>query len=120
MQRQVVRIHGNGKVTGSRKWLHARNHADGVQFLLENNANGTYHIAGEEHDNLEMAERIARILEIPLHHEIVDANKARPGHDLRYSLDDKKIKALGWTPKVDFEESLTRTVLWTENHPKWL
>ncbi|MEN9653958.1 MAG: dTDP-glucose 4,6-dehydratase, partial [Chlamydiota bacterium] len=37
----------------------------------------------------------------------------RPGHDYRYSIDSSKIQAeLGWTPKVNFEEGLQRTVDW--------
>lgn len=50
----------------------------------------------------------------------VDAHSARPGHDLRYALDGRKLAAAGWVPPVPFEESLRRTVEWYCRNPEWL
>jgi dTDP-glucose 4,6-dehydratase len=44
----------------------------------------------------------------------------RLGHDYRYSLDCSKIKALGWQPRISFEDGLAQTVRWyQENEPWW-
>jgi len=110
----LLTIHGtaSGKV-GSRKWLHCRNQADALLFLLRQAPKGeTFHIAGEEKTNLEIAECIAGILGRGLRYKVIDFHSQRPGHDLRYSLDDSKLRALGWNPPVGFEESLRKTVEW--------
>lgn len=114
---------------GSRVWLHARNWADAHKFILENldivnfgeGEPLKYNVAGErEIDNLELAQTIADILEMPLKYEMVDFHSSRPGHDLRYSLDGSKLAAAGWVPPVPLEESLRQTVLWSRDHPEWL
>lgn len=117
-----VTIHGatDGRI-GSRKWLHARNQAAALMCLLIFGKVGeTYHIAGEEHTNLEMAQFIAEFAGANLDYEIVDFHSQRPGHDLRYSLSDKKLRSIGWNPPVPFAESLRRTVEWTIAHPEWI
>ncbi len=139
---EVVTIHGtpDGK-SGSRKWLHARNQADALLFLLkcagahdytldeqlwycghDPIVGETFHIAGEEHTNLEIAQFIAADMGKELRYELVDFHRTRPGHDARYSLDDSKLRSTGWHPPVEFRESLRRTVEWTlrKENEKWL
>jgi dTDP-glucose 4,6-dehydratase len=111
---EVVTIHGNRQQIGSRKWLHARNQADALLFLLGNGEVGdTYHIAGVEKSNFEMASLIASAVGKKLDYKLVDFHSARPGHDLRYSLDDTKLRSLGWAPPVQFRDSIERMVEWT-------
>lgn len=44
----------------------------------------------------------------------------RKGHDLRYSLDDSKIREqLGYAPQVSFTEGLAATVAWYRTHRSW-
>lgn len=120
-----VIVHGSPNNVGARKWLHCRNQADALLFLLKaGNATigETYHIAGEEHTNLEIAELIAGFLQKPLVYEFLDFHSVRLGHDRRYSLDDSKLRGLGWEPPVEFKDSLRRAVEWTmraENR-RWL
>jgi dTDP-glucose 4,6-dehydratase len=117
---ETVTIHAGKHAIGSRKWLHARNHADAILFMLLRDLTGVYHIAGEEHDNLEMAQMIASIIGLPLKHEIVDYHSQRPGHDLRYSLDDSKLRTTGWKPPIAFASSLRRCVEWTLRNKDWM
>ena len=44
----------------------------------------------------------------------------RPGHDLRYALNDNKIKEAGWVHPVPLLESLEQTVQWYVDNPEWL
>jgi dTDP-glucose 4,6-dehydratase len=109
-------------VPGSRFYIHARNIASAVLFLINNGSIGElYHVTGErEMDNLEMAQFIAKVVGKPLNYEMVNFHTDRPGHDLRYCLDGGKLESLGWKPPVGFEESLTNTIEWTIRNKQWL
>lgn len=113
MRGEIVKIHGVGRKIGSRKWLHARNQADALLFLLSKTeiCGNTYHIAGDERTNLQIAELIADYLGKALNFRIEDSH--RPGHDMRYGLDDSKLRDFGWNPPVKFCDSLLKTVLWS-------
>jgi dTDP-glucose 4,6-dehydratase len=105
----------------SRCWLHARNQADALIFVLENGKAGEkYNIVGEWHDVKEVATMIAELLGKNPKFHYLDFHTYTPGHDMHYGLDGTKLKTMGWTPPVDFESSLARTVTWTMEHPEWL
>jgi len=120
----------DGKTPGTRKYLHARNQADALLFIL-NNVDATVYrngdedivrlniVGDEEKTNLEMALLAASFTGNELDYELVDFHSARPGHDLRYSLDGSKIAALGWKAPLDFESSVKSTVEWTMDNPEW-
>ena len=47
--------------------------------------------------------------------------KDRPGHDLRYAIDYRKVAGdLGWSPVILFEDGLEKTVRWYRSHPEWV
>ncbi len=119
-----VLIHSdqNKKIPGSRFWIHARNVAAAIMFLIEKaETQDKYNIVGEkEVDNLEMALFIAKIIGKPLNYELVDFHSSRPGHDLRYGLDGEKMHNMGWRLPVNFEDSLEKTVTWFLNNKTWL
>ena len=130
---QKVQIHGNKQDIGSRFYLHARNHADALLFILLNRPpkafNGQkqarpdkYNIVGDTRlTNLEMARAIASYMDIPqLEYEMVNYHGTRPGHDMHYGLSGGKLKQLGWKPPLSFEESLARTVENYMEHKEWL
>lgn len=110
------------KRAGSRFYIHARNIAAAILFLLEKGKVGEkYNIVGEkEVDNLEIAQFIADVAEKSLDYEMVDFHSSRPGHDLRYSLSGEKMAKLGWKLPVNFEDSLRSTIEWTLANPEWL
>jgi len=117
-------------VPGSRFYLHARNHADALLFILNNIAplhyrNGfvkpeRFNISGDvEVNNLEMVKLLAKILGKPAQY-VLALNPDRPGHDLRYGLDGAKLRKAGWKPPVDFESSMKKYIEWTLAHKEWL
>jgi dTDP-glucose 4,6-dehydratase len=125
-----VTVHGSkdGKI-GSRYYLHARNKADGLLFVLnqkfstylESERPEKFNIVGEkEITNLEMAQIISEIMNKKLNYTIVDPHETRPGHDLRYALDGSKMRDLGWRLPVSFEESLEKTIIWAVNNSEWV
>lgn len=122
---------------GSRIYLHARNYSDACRWLIERNEvthfntgvrpppHGTrpdkWNIPGQSRlSNLEFAQRVAAIIGKPLSWRVVDGNAGRPGHDLHYGLDGRKIHAAGWAPPVAFDAALVKTVQWYLNNPQWL
>jgi len=111
------------KVTsGTRFYIHGRNIAAAVLFLINNGQIGEkYNISGErEVSNLEMAQMIAKFMGKELDYEMVDFHSSRPGHDLRYGLDGSKLFDMGFELPIDFEHSLQKTVEWTLANQKWL
>ena len=127
---EKIDIHGSleGEI-GSRFYLHARNQADALLFLLNqdfpiygvSDKPAKFHIVGEkEINNLDLASFIADYMKKKLNYQIVDFHTSRPGHDLRYALDGSKIAELGWQPPVSLFDSLRKTIDWTMAHPEWL
>lgn len=128
---ETVTVHGSEGNIGSRYYLHARNGADAVLFIVKNlkptpyseevDRPDRYNIVGDiEMDNLELAKLVAEILGKELKYELEDFHASRPGHDRRYALDGSKLKDLGWKAPMDFKESLTNTINWTLKNPNWL
>jgi dTDP-glucose 4,6-dehydratase len=123
-------IHGTPDNIGSRFYLHARNQADALVFILKNlpathypnsDRPDKYHIVGEkEINNLEMAQLVAKYWGKELNFIFEDFHTTRPGHDLRYALDGKKLADAGWVAPMALERSLELTVEWTKAHPEWL
>lgn len=113
---ETIEIHSypDKKTSGTRFYIHARNIAAGVLFLIKNgNIGESYNLTGErEISNLEMAQLIAKFMGKELKYEMVDFHSDRPGHDLRYGLDGSKMEKMGWKLPINFEKSLEKTVLW--------
>jgi dTDP-glucose 4,6-dehydratase len=124
MNGEKVIIHASRDgVPGSRYYIHCRNAADGLHFILKSGPFGRakFNIVGEkEVDNLSLAQFIADVLGRPLEYELVDFHSSRPGHDLRYALDGSALADRGWTPPKTFEQSLEKTIKWTLERPEWL
>lgn len=121
-----ITLHGlNGVDLSSRCWIHARNVADGIVFLLDRGQSGEfYHIVGEERSVLEIANWVSQAVRAKnldeSQIEWLDYHKARPGHDKRYALSGEKMAAMGWRPPMNLEESVKKTVDWTLKNPVWL
>lgn len=124
LNNELVHIHSypDKKESGTRFYIHSQNIASAVLFLIKNGQIGEkYNISGEkEVSNLDLALLIAKFMNKELNYEMVDFHSSRPGHDLRYGLDGRKIYELGWNPKFNFEDSLEKTVKWTIDNLEWL
>lgn len=132
LKNETIDIHGEkiegGKwKSGTRIWLHARNHADAELFLLRKNyddlaeSDSIINIAGDvEVSNYGMVMLIGEILGKKPKWRWFDFHASRPGHDLRYALDGSRIRSIGWKAPVPFRESLEKAVRWTVDHPKYL
>lgn len=129
---EEVIVHGKPEDIGSRFYIHARNAADAVLYIVNKLppahyvedlvlSPSQYNIVGEtELNNLELAQMTARLLGKELKYKFEDFHTTRPGHDRRYALSGERLKNLGWQPPEGFEESWKRSIDWTLEHKEWL
>jgi dTDP-glucose 4,6-dehydratase len=117
LQGKRVPVYGNG--LNVRDWIYVTDHCKAIDFVLQHGADGqVYNIGGgEEKTNIEITHSILKMLGKDEH--MIEYVKDRPGHDLRYSLDCSKLKAMGWKPEHDFEEALALTVKWYADNAWW-
>lgn len=110
-------LYGDG--LNVRDWLHVEDHCRAVDLLLSRGTGGeTYNIGGgNEVANVDLTRRILRLLGKP--ESLIRRVADRPGHDRRYSLDCAKLRALGWSPQVAFDDGLASTVEWYRTHEAW-
>lgn len=121
---KTIIIHGtpDKKRSGTRFYIHARNVANAVHFLLDKfEQREKYNIVGEkELTNLELAQMIAKVMGKELKYKLVDFHSSRPGHDLRYSLDGAKLESIGWRVPKTIEQTIAKVVKWTLENEQWM
>jgi len=111
-------VYGDGKQV--RDWLFVRDTARAIEIVLEKAPVGeVYNIAGRnERENIFMVQTILERL--GKSSELINYVKDRPGHDVRYSLDDSKLRnELSYSPEKDFESNLKETIDWYVNNQEW-
>ncbi len=110
-------VYGDGE--NVRNWLFVEDFAGAIARVLEDGVPGeVYNVGGpDECPNITV---VRRILELCGRDEsLIEYVTDRPGHDRRYSLGSEKVRALGWTPAMHFEEGLERTVAWYRENAWW-
>src|SRR5690606_29107291 len=112
-----VPLYGDGG--NVRDWIHVEDHCAGIRLVAEAGEPGeVYHIAGTA--ELTNRELTGLLLEAcGKGWDMVEYVEDRKGHDRRYSLDDGKLRALGYRPRVPFEQGLKETVRWYAANRDW-
>ena len=112
-----VPLYGDGM--NVRDWLHVDDHCRGIAIVVEQGLPGeSYNIGGGlELNNRELTERVLDAMGADW--SSVQPVEDRKGHDRRYSVDDGKIRALGYAPQHRFEEGLAETVAWYRANEAW-
>ena len=111
-------VYGNG--LNVRDWLYVMDHCKAIDLILRKGRVGEiYNIGGHnERTNLEVVKTILKTLEKP--ESLIQYVTDRPGHDLRYAIDPKKIeRELDWKPEVSFETGIQQTIQWYLSHRSW-
>ncbi len=112
-------VYGNG--ANVRDWLYVGDHCTAIDLVVRNGRDGeVYNIGGHnERTNLEVVKTILKALGKP--ESLINYVKDRPGHDLRYAIDPKKIETeLGWKPEFNFDTGIVETIKWNLNNKEWL
>jgi dTDP-glucose 4,6-dehydratase len=103
-----IPLHNNG--TPIRNWLHAQDTANAIITIIESGVeNEIYNVCGGfEQSNLDTIKKILILKGKDINDldQYIDFSTNRPGQDVRYALDDSKLRALGWEPKVNFDWEL--------------
>ena len=116
-----IRLHNGG--TPIRNWLHASDTADAVITIIESGrVNEIFNVAGGfEQTNIETAKQIIGAYHGTFknwrHH--IDFDTDREGQDIRYALDDSKLRSLGWIPKKKFSEEIENIVKYYKDNFRW-
>lgn len=114
---QLLPLYGDGR--HQRDWLAVEDHCAGIEHAFLHGTPGTvYNVGGgNERENRAVAERILELLGKPK--SLLRFVTDRPGHDRRYAVDCSRLRNLGWTPTVPFDEGLQATVRWYQDHESW-
>jgi dTDP-glucose 4,6-dehydratase len=113
-----VPLYGDGLQI--RDWLYVEDHARAVLTVLEHGELGNvYNVSGHApQTNLELTRtltrRCGRSMETHVEH-VTD----RPGHDRRYAVSAAKLRALGWRPRMPFDEGIAQTIDWYRANESW-
>jgi dTDP-glucose 4,6-dehydratase len=110
-------VYGDGRQR--REWLHTEDHCAAVELVLREGKSGEiYNVGGEELENIEVTHRILEL--IGAGEDLIRHVDDRAGHDRRYSLDDSKLRGLGWSAQHSFGETgLDETVAWYRDNRAW-
>jgi dTDP-glucose 4,6-dehydratase len=112
-----VPLYGDG--LNVRDWLHVSDHCRALDVVIARGTPGeVYNVGGgNEVPNIELTRRILGLLNRP--ESLITPVADRLGHDRRYALDTAKLRGLGWTPRVPFEDGLRSTVEWYTANQWW-
>jgi len=116
-----IRLHDEGEPY--RNWLHAEDTANAVLAIVESGTSDEiFNVAGGfEQKN---KDTVKKIIDCYFSNQTnwrdhIDLSYVRPGQDIRYSLDDTKLRNLGWTPKKNFDDEIAGIIQHYKNNFKW-
>ena len=112
-------VYGDGK--NVRDWIHVYDHCRAIWLAyIKGEFGNIYNVGADcEKNNLEIINVILSYLGKP--DSLIEFVKDRLGHDQRYAIDSSKIRdALGWTPIIDFDDGIIKTLSWYYNNRDWV
>jgi dTDP-glucose 4,6-dehydratase len=118
LEGKKVPVYGDGRQV--REWIYTEDHCSAVDTILHKGIEGEIYNIGTERE-LENLDTIKTILNVlGMDESYIEFVKDRPAHDRRYSLDTSKLRnELRWSPQVEFEDGIRRTVEWFKNNESW-
>lgn len=118
-RKEALPVYGDG--ANVRDWLHVYDHCIAIDLIVRKGRDGeVYNIGGHnERSNLQVVKTILKT--VGASEDLITYVKDRPGHDLRYAMDPKKIETeLGWKPVYNFDTGIVQTVKWNLENKEWL
>ncbi|HXS96681.1 MAG TPA: dTDP-glucose 4,6-dehydratase [Candidatus Limnocylindrales bacterium] len=112
-------VYGDGMQV--RDWLYVEDHCRGILAVLQEGRDGeVYNIGGNRSlPNLDVVHQVLQVTGKP--ESLIRYVTDRPGHDRRYALSSEKLThETGWTPAMDFENGLARTIGWYRDNTAWV
>lgn len=117
-----IPLHNQG--TPVRNWLNAKDTALAVLKIIESGEkNEIYNVAGGfEQSNLDTVKKVLNAYfgkQVDNYQDFVNFGIERPGQDIRYALNDDKIRSLGWSPQCVFDDEIKNIVEYYKNNFIW-
>lgn len=114
-----IDLHNNG--TPVRTWLHAGDTANAIITIIESGVvNEIYNISGPyQTQNKEVVKKILSLHDLNEDLSSYITHMERQGQDVRYSIDDSKLRSLGWKPVAVFDDELVKIVDYYKNNFIW-
>ena len=117
-----IPLHNQG--TPIRNWLHAQDTARAVLSIIQSGSdNEIYNVAGGfEQSNINTVKKVINAYygkDMPNYEDFVNLGIERPGQDVRYALNDEKIRNLGWKPMCMFDDEIINIVDYYKNNFIW-
>lgn len=115
-----IRLHNQG--TPIRNWLHVEDTTSAILKIMESSVkNEIFNISGGfEQQNLETVKQIISAFDEKKEWKNeVNLGFTRPGQDVRYSLEDNKLRSLGWSPSKQFKEEIKKIVQFYKEYFIW-
>tara|TARA_B100001250_G_C19799810_1_gene790486 strand:- start:653 stop:1669 length:1017 start_codon:yes stop_codon:yes gene_type:complete len=116
-------IYGKGK--NSREWIFVKDHCEALLKVYKKGKTGEFYNIGSNKNlnNIEISKKLLNVAQnyLTLGKKVkIKFIKDRPGHDIRYALNSKKIqKKMKWKAKTNFEEGLMETFVWYLNNKNY-
>ena len=120
---QKIPLHDGGKPT--RIWLHAKDTAQAIVKIIDTGVkNEIFNISGGfEQKNLDTVKKtVASFVDDDFDFDVdsyINISYERKGHDLRYSIDDSKLRDLGWKPVCKFDDEIDEIVKYYRENFVW-
>jgi len=114
LEGKKIPVYGEGE--NIRDWIYIEDHCEGILNVFNNGKVGEkYNIGGEcEVTNNDLVKTIIKMMNAS--EDLIEYVDDRPGHDLRYSINNAKIRfELDFSPKHSLEEGLLKTIQWYES-----
>src|SRR5258708_7795074 len=127
LHKKPLPVYGKGE--NVRDWLYVEDHASAIDTIFHKGKTGEkYNIGGfNEWKNIDIVHLLCALMDKKLGRtegasaQLITYVKDRPGHDLRYAIDATKLnRELGWSPSLQFEEGLEKTVDWYLQNQDWV
>jgi dTDP-glucose 4,6-dehydratase len=124
MRGKKIKLHDKGEPI--RNWLHSDDTASAVIALIQSGTEDEiYNVAGGfEQKNIDT---VVKVFECYFQesrqdnnwNELLDLSYVREGQDIRYALNDDKLRSLGWSPKKNFDNEIKKIVEYYKSNFKW-
>lgn len=119
LEGKKVPVYGDG--LNVRDWLYVQDHCKAIDMVLENGTLGETYVVGgltDDISNIEVVKMILRLMNTSV--DSIEFVTDRAGHDRRYAVDWQKIHTeLGWSPSLDLETGLIKTIDWYTQNSSW-
>lgn len=111
LNNEPISVFGSGQ--NVRDWIYVYDHVTAIDLILHKGVIGEiYNVSGQsKKKNIDVIKRILKL--VNGNESLICYTEDRPGHDLKYSINSKKIEQqLKWDRKYDFNKGIHETINW--------